>query len=443
MDTVNKLIKLVKLDTGKHYAAQHMRGRLFPFHTRNPERVKFNDPFMDIVGIMVRLTLGFSNDLEDIEEKYIERINTNITTNGDIQQTEVETLFSFNFSEINVPELLKYYPIQHSENEKETNGKIILAKYLNGLFRIDQNQGWKQFISNKHETITLYDQIVSQNLPELSKDRSRREEFQYFNQDEISQLFNEDLNTLMKNESIFMSNIALLVAYYMFYYIVQQAFQIDMSNNKPFEMWYTFENERVSKGRNAYRIGYRLLLDKSKDFLVNVNVVDYLNVLIGHEEVYSLDRLMNEKELSDILLPKIFKFNQQFAQVKKEEFDSFVDLEKQIQQLKRLLKKSLNKEIQSRYAVSFKEFSKLGFIRSRGQLGYILNASPELILLFVSVIVGAQEKMLIRDFFIALEKRGLYFDSMSRREIVAYFEKVNILEKLSDSGDAQYVKSIL
>ncbi|KAB7651332.1 DNA phosphorothioation-dependent restriction protein DptG, partial [Bacillus sp. B2-WWTP-C-10-Post-4] len=37
---------------------------------------------------------------------------------------------------------------------------------------------------------------------------------------------------------------------------------------------------------------------------------------------------------------------------------------------------------------------------------------------------------------------GIYFDRDSRKIIIGLYEKLNILEKKSDSGDAQYVKYI-
>lgn len=45
--------------------------------------------------------------------------------------------------------------------------------------------------------------------------------------------------------------------------------------------------------------------------------------------------------------------------------------------------------------------------------------------------------------FDEFDKRGLIFDRESKKKIVALFEKMNLLEKRSDSGDAQYVKSVL
>lgn len=45
--------------------------------------------------------------------------------------------------------------------------------------------------------------------------------------------------------------------------------------------------------------------------------------------------------------------------------------------------------------------------------------------------------------FDEFEKRGLLFDRESKKRIIALYEKMNLLEKRSDSGDAQYVKYIL
>lgn len=442
MKEVELLSKSVRLDTGKHRAEQHMVGRLFPFYTREPNRVKFKDPFMEIVGIITRLTLGYSNEIDEMEEKYLGNILYKVAAEKDINQTEVEKLFSFNFSDINSPYMLKYFPLQDPKSS-EVKGKVLLAKYLIELFNLRENKEWINYISETEGQLTLYNKLVMSNLPKLNKDKGKEEVFHFFDKDGLLELFNHDLASLMENQSFFMSNIALFFSYYMFYYIIQQAYQIDMRCRESYEMWFTFDKESVSKGRNAYRLGYRLILDKSKQFLLEVNTLDYLNVLIGDDQAYSMESIINNPDLNKTLLSRLSMFNQRFATVINYDYKSMQSLDEQITQLKEMLQQSLGKEIQSRYARSFKEYSNLGFIRSRGRLGYMFNASQELLLLFVGVIIGSKEKMLLRDFFVELEKRGLMFDTQSRREIVAYFEKINILEKLSDSGDAQYVKSIL
>lgn len=442
MTYVNELIKITELDKKKHKAAQHIRGRIFPFFTRNPERVKFNDPFKEIVGIIVRLTLGYSNEINDIEEKYLTNIHSHIVTNGEIKPNEIDTLFSFDFADINSPSMLKYFPIKDLKSA-EVKGKVLLAEYLVELFRLKDNKEWIDYVTQTQKTLTLYDYVVSNNLPEIEELKGKKEKFHFFEQEKVVELFTRDLSTLMLNQSFFMSNIDLLFSYYMFNYIVQQSFLIDRVDRENFEMWFTFENERVSKGRAAYRKGYKLILDKAKEFLTNVDTLDYLNVLIGHEQFYSLKEILSSEKIITLLLPRLKRYNQVFSNVLSVSYISDDNIIVQIDQLKTNLKQALGKEITSRYSMTFKEFSNLGFIRSRGRLGYVFYASQELLLMFVGIIVGKKEKMLLRDFFYDLEDRGLRFDTQSRREIVGYFEKINILEKLSDSGDAQYVKSIL
>lgn len=52
-------------------------------------------------------------------------------------------------------------------------------------------------------------------------------------------------------------------------------------------------------------------------------------------------------------------------------------------------------------------------------------------------------KIRLTKLFEEFENRGLLFDRESKKHIVELFEKMNLLEKRSDSGDAQYVKYIL
>ena len=54
-----------------------------------------------------------------------------------------------------------------------------------------------------------------------------------------------------------------------------------------------------------------------------------------------------------------------------------------------------------------------------------------------------KDKIKLKDLFEEYKRRGIYFDRDSQSKIVDLFEKLNIIEKKSDSGDAQYVRSIL
>lgn len=51
--------------------------------------------------------------------------------------------------------------------------------------------------------------------------------------------------------------------------------------------------------------------------------------------------------------------------------------------------------------------------------------------------------MRLNELFDEFRKRGIYLDNQSQESIVEFYEKLNLIEKKSDSGDAQYVKGIL
>ena len=56
--------------------------------------------------------------------------------------------------------------------------------------------------------------------------------------------------------------------------------------------------------------------------------------------------------------------------------------------------------------------------------------------MLTTAIVG-NHKTPLNDVFKALEARGVFFDRITRDKVVDLFEQANVLEKLSDSGDAQ------
>ena len=64
--------------------------------------------------------------------------------------------------------------------------------------------------------------------------------------------------------------------------------------------------------------------------------------------------------------------------------------------------------------------------------------------MFTKIILAEHDgKVKLSVLFDKFEERGLVFDRESKRKIIELFEKMNFLEKRSDSGDAQYVKSDL
>lgn len=444
-DTVKKLTDKLGMNSGKKPKAEHhLNGRIFPFHTRTQERVKFTEDFNEIIGIITRCSLDKQMILEDISEIHLENIINRLEISNEISNEEIRSLFSLETETMKNPVMFQYYPVilETKKNQDESRGKELLGYFITRLLKLDENKEWKEYISKKNVT-DLYETVYLESLPELEVGKKRNVEFHFFNQDELLLKFNHDLEQLMKNEQFFLKDIGLLISYYFFYYILQQSFQILSTEKKQIELWFTYDKERVTGGRDAVQKGYKNYNDASRELLVNVDIIDYLNILSEKNTYQSYEEIIADVDNHYILGRNLMEFNKAFADAMDEEYKPVADLEKQVKQLQKYLRLNISNETAKRYRKSFDEFNGLSFIKSRGRLGYVLNATQELILLFVGVIIGENEKILLNKLFQEFEKRGLFFDKQSRKEIISFFEDVNILEKLSDSGDAQYVKSIL
>lgn len=94
------------------------------------------------------------------------------------------------------------------------------------------------------------------------------------------------------------------------------------------------------------------------------------------------------------------------------------------------------------YAAKYIEYCKK-YLKKRGRSGMMLNLSEETLIFLTKVCIKDQEKMRLNDVFSEFELRGVFLDNHSKSEVMRYYEKLNLIEKKSDSGDAQYVKRIL
>lgn len=445
ISNLNVLKSKLRIQPGKQPIAEHhISGRLFPFYTRNPERVKYKDDFNEIVGIVTRASFGLQPILHDISKIHLQNITEKVEIDNDIDQEEIIDLFSINFDNIPHPYLYRYYPVllETKSNISEAKGKELLGIYITKLLKLDENDEWKKFITFKQAS-DLYEEIYLGSLPQLEKSLRKEENFHFFNQKQLVNSFSKDLNVLMKNEKMFNENIHLLISYYYFYYVLQQSFKLIQEKEQNYPLWFAYDKEKVSNGRKCVQYGYKKFNDASKELLVNNDLIDYLNALIDDERYYSYSEIVSDENIKNSIITDLILLNQAFSEVLDKEFEDTRDFKKQVKQLKTMIKRNVSAETSSRYRKSFDEFIGLNFIKNRGRLGYVLNATQEFILMFVNIIIGDKKKILLKQLFEEFENRGIFFDSQSKKEITEFFEEVNILEKLSDSGDAQYVKSLL
>jgi len=361
----------------------------------------------------------------------------------------------------------------------------ILFNYLYNCERSNTYSGklgkflYNVLVDDDHEVITLkfkdcfekepqnvLEKLMISGLPKLP-DKQDKKEIQFYNAlPFIKNLFIEDLVFMLKDPKFFIEGFEMLLKYYYFYYVSQLSLKLQ-------KMWYVnvtceeklyfnldWENS-ISKSRTSYLKGWKLLESNSKTLFAHAHTLEILNINNVEKPCVYWDIEKQLKNMSDddqeeyrnniFEATNIYKENINDTQweelivntvhkgeVQQQIFKLFKSIEFQF-----IKSKNSRKKAYDQYCKWFEEFCKSNFLKRRGSLGFTLNITQDYLIFLTKLCIKNQEKIKLKDLFEAYKKRGVYFDRDSQTVIIQLFEKLNLIEKKSDSGDAQYVKSIL
>ncbi|WP_054762812.1 DNA phosphorothioation-dependent restriction protein DptG [Secundilactobacillus collinoides] len=416
------------------------------FFTRNPERVKFTNGFNPVVGVIARIVNGKGPEFNQ-ESLQLDKLSLETNIDSEI----VRQLFSTPmYREMHSSKLLQYIALSDSQ---ESKGEIRLGQFLISLLELNNDADFIQYFGEAQPN-NLYEKVVFDSLENgEQQSKTDKRNFKYYDQHHFSKLFHSDILHLMSDRNYFYDNIGALLEFYYFSYVSQTIVRIsdETVTETIIPLYFSLENEPISRSRKAVSNGFRLVNDHSWDLLTDVDMLNYLNALIPDKNrfYWKNEILAPDFEYQVELGNNLAEFLPQLYQLLDSQVTSNVSLnlstlQAAVQSLRLLLhnRNKNSRETSSRFALSFNEICKQGFTRPHGQLGRTFSMSKHTVLLLTAAIVG-KGKLLLRDVFKAFEERGVYFDRITRDKVISLFEQANILEKLSDSGDAQYVRGIL
>ncbi|MBA2176142.1 DNA phosphorothioation-dependent restriction protein DptG [Halobacillus locisalis] len=426
-----------------------------PFQTRNPERAKFNDGFLPVVGEFIRNSEGLKIDKPVETEKVIEHIKAEVRMDSSDEPYFEKVIGNFisgsKGMKVIHPFMYKYVPL--SDNQ-EAVGEKSIGLYLNDALLERDNSVFSEVFDKTDQEHVLI-KLVREHMPALDEDEIENKYTQPL--EYVSDFFKEDLNFLSHHKDFFIQYFELLLAYYYFFSITQFTMKVNQMDKAdksgPTPLYYNLDWEASSKNRAAYKRGYSQVKTAVRNLLVHVNTLEHLNFIFETKNADYLELLELYESASpdeqESIKQAISEWIREYASiVLKEEVDleddeAVHDLVKELfYTIKEGYSQPSRSGTESRYALGVEQIGKKYFLKTRGSLGHTLNVSQDFLLLMTAVCVRS-EKLSLKQLFKELEKRGLFFDRQSRETIQELFDKLNLIEKKSDSGDAQYVKPIL
>ncbi|OZT13656.1 DNA phosphorothioation-dependent restriction protein DptG [Priestia aryabhattai] len=432
------------------------KAKLFPFVTRGTERPKFRRGFEGVLGEFTRNicenTFEGSLEIDDLIDEISNMVNVNKEDQAYLVQI-LNMVLQHKNGKIKVfhPHLFQYLSLSDGP---EMKGEQEIGKFLADVLIEDSTEFQKIFEKQlSHDLISKLILDKLNGLSQIDVQKKYGSKLPY-----LSRYFQDDFLFLSRYEDYFKTHYELLLSYYYFIYISQLSIKLAQQSKANFtnnnEVYFTLDWEATSKSRKGYGYGYQLVKDAARNLLIHVNTLEHLNTLMGLEDSTVYPELLDKHEalseeesqsFLELLKQWIIEYRVHSSLPEIEicsegTYSSLVDL--LYSSIEEAYQKPSMQGPRNRYSLSIEEIGKKFFLKTRGSLGYMLNVSQDLFLLLTAVCLKNERKSL-NQLFIDLENRGMYFDRYSKEEAVKLLDKLNLLDKKSDSGDAQYVKPIL
>lgn len=459
IDELEKLLSRKK----KHDVGNVMD--ILPFTSRTSKEIR--NQFNDLLGEFVRNMNGTEHvkptknrdELPFQENALIDRIKQYIDYDDAAEYDLERFLNGYLFGENNRINVIHPYLY----NYLAPPSKDIFQKY--SVFMRDVLVGEDPGIPSlfqKCQPEDILTEIVLENL-EL-KSRKKTEPGYHPVLNVISRLYRDDLFYISHHRDYFLRSFPLLTHFYMFLYACQLLIKFDQFEEADYDtvspLYFSLEWEALNKRRKAVDElqGYKYLKTRAKRLFVHVHTMSQLsrNVLNkGSDSKDNMIPFLNYKELNSLLnlngedtctqfVADVGSWMQTYSKLFDRVTlpDSPTTISEAFQRLFKCVEMGTSTDTCEKYGKNIEELGRGVFLKNRGSLGQVLNMNHEMLVLLTAVCVR-DERIPLNQLFEEFQKRGVVFDHHSKKNIISLFDSLNVLDKKSDSGDAQYVKPIL
>jgi DNA phosphorothioation-dependent restriction protein DptG len=442
---------------------------VLPFLTKRTGAIKGN--FHKVLGEFVRFNSSLELDPKAYSEidtftteeqnKYSEHIASKVEYQDDEDATYDFVRFLDQYlssgEEIKPihPYLFNYIPVE----KKFDNEFKKYAQFLSETLA-SENDDIKEIFKNKKAEDILTELILSQ-LDGLKEVKTKKRQYQLL-LEPLVRCYQEDLLYLSKHKDYFLASFPLLTHFYTLMYAMQLIFKFNQFTSADFKeitpLYFALEWEAISKRRKAADgvNGYKFIKENAKSLFPHIHTISHLSHNAFQEQSGEGLAFMPYSTLYETIKDKGEDFEQEFlAELKKwiEMYknlsftkvtieDTSKSLPEAFEILFKCLQAGTSSSVADKYGKNIEDLASDHFVKSRGSIGNVLNVKHEFLLLITAVSVK-DKRIPLNELFNEFEKRGIALDRYSKKEVMTLFDNLNIIDKKSDSGDAQYVKPIL
>ncbi len=323
----------------------------------------------------------------------------------------------------------------------------LFSSLLQG-FRVDMTpHASSNFLDRK-----VIETLQEEGLKELDKERFRPGAGERAWLPFLTKLFQQDAGFLAKRPEYMLEQLESFLKLYGYLYTAQLTLNIQgWAAGKPVArpLYFIMEHEVASKERAMLtQYGHKKVFENLHyifPYLVANEALQRLGEDTGNRlrPLWQLNERLEEKDIQQL---QDFAF--EFARKREYEMPDVPEEADATWWLGTILKlystqfeKKHSRESANKKFVKSAEDNLCGtFVRSRGRTGKVLVMNQDYLSLLTNLAIGEQDKLRLHELLIAFKARGVYFDKHSQQALIEFYERMGNVERMSDSGDAVYVR---
>ncbi|WP_129830485.1 DNA phosphorothioation-dependent restriction protein DptG [Vibrio parahaemolyticus] len=274
----------------------------------------------------------------------------------------------------------------------------------------------------------------------------------------MAEAFKRDLEFLTTYPKYLLDEFEQFLAFYGFAYTAQLSLSLsdwktgEAPKAKP--LYFIMDHERASGERiHVKKHGYKLFSESSFKLFPVLSMLE--NIQPNPDEtkkpLWQLARDIENSQRSD-LADQIKNYALMFRANRKLDTDIPRDAVTAIDWLEYALKlaeeqfrdpKTDRPAIIKKYMAEIEKNMAADFVQARGRSGRVLVLTQDHIILLTNLVVGKEEKLRFHELILGFQDRGIFVDKQTEQELIKFYERIGNVERMSDSGDAVYVRKTI
>ena len=433
--------------------------KLFPYKASGKSQAPIVTDLEDVVSGFFREVQGKKTEAIDFDSLYDALLEEVEIDDEDLEYFK-DMLQSVFFDGDNfVANNIGLYPYQTVVNNKSADN---LAHFLYSVLDVTEEDCKKIEEEKSKYRFNVIEDMVIQTMEEKKVTESEHKEPYYCVKTGIQNKFREDFYYMLESGMTSLEDLSNLFSVYYFYYVSQTCITLDhfcegIRDNKV-DFYYALDWEKVSKNRLCCNSGWDKLQASIAHMFSHAITLEILNQN-SDDEKWDYIKFKEYIELhpnEDIVIAGEVKKAEMTYRSYVGDYKKFDDIdyvyaktetEKAIRHLFKCVEAQFleteRKRANQFYNEKFSEFCKARWVKNRKKSGLVLNLTERDIIFLTKVSLKNNDKIRLNDLYKEYTYRGVYLDNTSKEYLQEFFTKLNLIDKKSDSGDAQYVKRIL